>query len=86
MPEKKFFTLKGDYAVASLVIGILSIALFFPLLLLPGLDGLFALLAIILGCFSLKGARRSLAITGIFLGSLALAYGLVLVVQALIYL
>lgn len=86
MSENKFFTIKGDYAVASLILGILSVLLFFPLLLLPGLDGLFALLAIILGSFSLRGTRRGLAITGIVLGSLVIVYGLVLVVQALIYL
>lgn len=86
MPEKKFFTLKGDYAMASFIMGILSILLFFPLLLLPFLDGLFALLAIILGCFSLHGTRRGFAISGIVLGSLVIAYGLILIVQALIYL
>lgn len=86
MSENKFFTLKGDYAVASFIIGILSIILFFPLLILPGLDGLFALLAIILGCFSLRGTRRGIAITGIVLGSVVILYGLALFVQAIIYL
>lgn len=87
MSENKFFTLKGDYAVASFILGILSVLLFFPLVLaLPGLVGLFGLLAIILGCFSLRGARRGFAIAGIVLGSLVIIYGLVLVVQALAYL
>lgn len=86
MPENKFFTLKGDYAAASLLLGILSVLLFYPLILLPGLDGLFALLAIILGCFSLRGTRRGLAIAGIVLGSLVIAYGSILFVQVLAYL
>jgi hypothetical protein len=67
-------------------LGVLSALLFFPLLFLPGVDGLIALLAIVLGSFSLHGTHRGLAITGIVLGSLVLLYGLVLFVQALIYL
>jgi hypothetical protein len=86
MPEKKFFTTKGDNASASLTLGIISVVLFYPLILLPGLDGVIALLAIILGYKSLRGTRRGLAITGIILGSLVIVYGLILLVQAWIYL
>jgi len=86
MPERTFFTLKGDYAIASFIVGILSVLFFVPFLLIPGLDGIFAVLAIILGCFSLRGSRRGFAITGIILGSLVIIYGLILFIQAWMYL
>lgn len=84
MSTNNFFTSKGDYAVSSLIIGILAVVLFPLLVMFPLLLIVLGVLAIILGSVSLRGNRRSLAITGIVLGGVMTLYAVFLLLESVI--
>ncbi|MDC3153533.1 hypothetical protein OA956_00530 [Bacteroidota bacterium] len=68
------------FGLSSLLIGVLSIPLFF---LIPVLGALFSVLAIVFGSIGLKSKGRVMAIAGICLGSLALLIGIFFIIYAM---
>ena len=71
MPPQKN---NNGFAVAALVLGIISIVLCF----IPFLSGIIAILAIVFGIIALKSARRGMAIAGLVTGILGLLLGILI--------
>ena len=68
------------FGLSSLLIGVLSIPLFF---VLPVLGALFSVLAIVFGSIGLKSKGRVMAIAGICLGSFTLLIGIFFIIYAM---
>ncbi|MDC3129792.1 hypothetical protein OA870_00995 [Bacteroidota bacterium] len=68
------------FGLFSLLIGVLSIPLFF---LIPVLGALFSVLAIVFGSIGLKSKGRVMAIAGICLGSFAILIGIFFIIYAM---